>query len=290
MLQVARYVLPMVLAASPALAQDVASGPLAEVPESVYGEPRLQTPGSGFNEGAASIGVAARYATDYMFRGIEPVEPDAPEDATNLGIEARLSFDLGRLPNPFVQIITNTAEGDDISNFQVIRPAVGLMWSPEAFDLTIAHQSFTYPDREGLDTSEVFADIHFNDAVLSGDVGRVIGPYAFVAYDYDAFEGTYAELGIRRAARAGDSSLTLGYNAHVAYVDDLPNLFGGDGTGFQHYQLGVTARYDLNTVLNISRRYGQWAAEGQLNYTSGIDDDLLAEDQIWGGAGIVFRY
>ncbi len=266
------------------------------VPESVYGTPPLRTPGAGFNDGAVHFGFDIRYATDYVFRGIEPVEPATSEDAVNVGVDAELRFDLGRLPDPFVRIITNTAEGDDISNFQVIRPLVGLRWNFEPFELAVGHQSFTYPDRDALDTSEVYLDFQLNDATFGGDEGAFLGPYVFAAYDYDAFEGLYVEGGLRRDFRVGDSSLHVGYNAHVAYVDGLGDLFSAaladaeDAAGFQHYQVGATLRYDLNELLNLSRRYGQWSVEGYLNYTDGIDDDLRAETQLWGGGGFVFRY
>ena len=286
-----RFALCLFLAtAAPAAAQDLGGGTLSEVPESVYGEPRVQTPGSGFNEGAVHLGISVRYATDYVFRGLEIVEPQTSEDATNVGVDATLNFDLGRLPDPYVRLITNSAEGDDFSNFQVIRPIVGLAFENEAFDLKLAHQSFTYPDRTGLDTSEIFGEVHFNDAILGGERGRVFGPYLFAAYDYDTFEGTYVEGGLRRSERVGDSALTLGYEAHVAYVDGLGDLFGGDGSGFQHWQVGVLASYDLNDLLNISRRFGRFSVEGQLYYTDGIEDDLAAETQLWGGGGIAFRY
>ena len=286
----------------PADASDASDAPAATprvagldaVPESVYGIPEIRTPGAGFNDGGVHFGFDVRYATDYVFRGFEPVEPQVSEDAVNVSVDAELYFDLGRLPDPFVRIITNTAEGDDISNFQVIRPLVGLRWEFEPFELTVGHQSFTYPDRTNLDSSEVYLEFQLNDAVFGGDEGAFLGPYVFAAYDYDAFEGVYVEGGVRREFRVGDSALHVGYNAHVAYVDGLGELFSAtsdiDESGFQHYQVGATLRYDLNELLNLSRRYGQWSVEGYLNYTDGIDDDLLAETQLWGGGGFVFRY
>ena len=60
--------------------------------------------------------------------------------------------------------------------------------------------------------------------------------------------------------------------------------------GFQHYDLGLVGTYSLNTLLNIPRRYGQWSLTGYLYYTDGLDNDLTASTQIWGGGGITFRY
>ena len=262
--------------------------------KTVYGPPTIRQAGEGFNDGGVHIGISLRYATDYVFRGIEPVEPTSSEDAINGQVDSRLTFDLGRLPDPYIGVFVNTAEGDEISNFQIIRPIAGLRWELEAAIIDLGHQSFTYPDRDELDSNEVFLDVHFNDAALVGEEGPLLGPYVFAAYDYDAFEGTYIEAGFRRESAIAESSLRLGYNVHVAYVDSLGDLYGSGpnpgGSGFQHYQLGLTARYDLNTLLNLSRRYGEWSLEGFINYTDGIDNDLRANTQIWGGGGIVFRY
>lgn len=273
---------------------DSAGNGIPDQPESVYGTPPLREPGEGFNDGAVRFDLHLHYKTDYVFRGIEPVEPSGSEDTINFNLDARLTFDLGRLPDPFVGVVTNTAQEDDISRFQVIRPVIGLRWDLELFTIEAGHQSFTYPDRDDLGTSEVFADVQLNDAAFFGEEGTFLGPYVFAAYDYDTFEGIYIEGGLRREGRIGDSSLTLGYHAHVAYIDGLGDLFSATGdsdvSGFQHYQVGLTARYELNTLLNISRRYGQWSIEGFLNYTDGIDNDLFAETQLWGGGGIVFQY
>ncbi|MEM1010898.1 MAG: hypothetical protein AAGI46_01615 [Planctomycetota bacterium] len=277
------------VSASLVVAQE-SEGPLAEVPETIYGPPPLQTPGTGFNDGAVGFAASAIYSTDYVFRGLEIVEAVTNEDAANLGITAELAFDLGRLPDPFVRVRTNTAGGDDVSNFQVIRPTVGFSWETDLFEFVVAHQSFTYPDRNELDSAEIFVELDVNDAALGDGEGKLFGPYVFAAYDYDSFEGTYVEFGARRNERIGESSLSLGYEGHVAYVDNLEGLFGGSGSGFQHYQFGLLAAYELNTLLNISRRYGKWTLGGQVYYTDGIDNDLAADTQIWGGGGISFAY
>ena len=56
------------------------------------------------------------------------------------------------------------------------------------------------------------------------------------------------------------------------------------------YDLGLVGTYSLNKLLNIPRRYGQWHLNGYLYYTDGIEDGLRADSQMWGGAGIWFRY
>jgi hypothetical protein len=48
--------------------------------------------------------------------------------------------------------------------------------------------------------------------------------------------------------------------------------------------------YSLNNMLNVSRRYGEFGLQGYLYYTDGIDNELNADTQIWGGVGINFKY
>lgn len=263
--------------------------------ESVYDLPPINVDGNGYNEGAVSLGVDARYVTDYVFRGIEIVEPTSSEDAANIQIQARIDLDLGKLPNPFIQVFTNSAEGDDVSNFQVIRPMIGLHWETEGFSAELGLQTFTYPDRDALDTSEVFFQFKLNDGGIFNRDDPVFGPYAFVAYDYDAFDGIYAEAGLDRTIPIEDTNFTLDLNAHVGFVDGYEALYSIDlanpaSSGFSHYQIQAGLGYDVNKLLNISRRYGQWSVKGTLAFTDGIDDDINASSQLWGGFGLEFRY
>lgn len=261
--------------------------------ESIYAPESVSDYQGGYNEGALSLEINGRYMTDYIFRGLEIVEPQTHEDAVNLQLEADLRLDLGRLPDPFFHIVTNTAEGDDISNFQVIRPSVGLEWETEAFEVAVGTQSFTYPDRNELDTGEVFVDLQLNDGFLYSRDEPLLGPFVFAAYDFDRFEGLYIEGGLRRDFAVADTNLRFRLEGLVAYVNNF-ELYSAtpesDGSGFSHYQVGLLAEYRLNSLLNISRRYGQWSAAGYLYYTDGIDNELAATSQIWGGAGITFRY
>jgi hypothetical protein len=261
--------------------------------ESVYVPPGVGDMQGGYNDGALSIDITARYMTDYIYRGLEVVEPPTPEDAINFQLGAELRLDLGRLPDPFFRVLTNTAEGDDISNFQIIRPAVGLEWETEAFDIALGTQSYTYPDRTDLDTAEAFVDLRFNDGVLYSEEGPILGPFIVAVWDFDQYEGLYVEGGLRRTFDVADTNVRITVEGVVAYVHNY-GLYSAsadnDGTGFSHYQVGVTGEYRLNTLLNISRRYGQWSLAGYLNYTDGIDNELAATTQVWGGGGIVFRY
>lgn len=261
--------------------------------ESIYAPPEIADGRGGFNEGALSIEISGRYMTDYIFRGMELLEPQTSEDSFNFQLDAYLRLDLGRLPDPFFRLLTNTAEGDDISNFQVIRPALGLEWETESLFIAVGTQSFTYPDRTELDTGEIFADLRFNDGIFVAEEEPILGPFIFAAYDIDRFEGFYVEAGLRRHFEIGDTNFSVMVEGLVAYVDDF-SLFSASpqniGTGFSHYQVGVIGEYRLNSLLNISRRYGQWSLAGHLFYTDGIDNQLAATTQIWGGGGITFRY
>ena len=261
--------------------------------ESIYAPPGISDLQGGYNDGALTIEIVGRYMTDYIYRGLEVVEPGAQEDAVNFQLGADLRLDLGRLPDPFFRVLTNTAEGDDISNFQIIRPALGLEWETEAFDLAIGTQSYTYPDRTDLDTAEVFADLRINDGVFYSEEGPFLGPFVVAVWDIDRYEGLYVEGGLRRTFNVADTNLRLTIEGVVGYVHNYElysRSVDNDGTGFSHYQVGIAAEYRLNTLLNISRRYGQWSLAGYLNYTDGIDNDLATTTQIWGGGGIVFRY
>jgi hypothetical protein len=63
-----------------------------------------------------------------------------------------------------------------------------------------------------------------------------------------------------------------------------------DESGFQHYQFGLIGSYRLNDILDIPMRYGEWTFKGYMFYTDSIENDLKADTQVWGGAGIGFRY
>ena len=81
--------------------------------------------------------------------------------------------------------------------------------------------------------------------------------------------------------------------ADVGYVmgnEQYRRILSNSDTGFQHYDIGLIGHYSLNTLFNFPRRYGEFALEGYLYYTDGIDNDLRADTQVWGGVGINFKY
>src|SRR5262245_40099765 len=97
-----------------------------ESPDSVYAPPSPPRPEEGINQGGVHFDLGVAYMTDYVYRGIEIFETPGGEDRPNLQIDAKLSFDLGKLPHPFIELFVNYADSDPISTFQEIRPNLGL--------------------------------------------------------------------------------------------------------------------------------------------------------------------
>lgn len=270
-----------------------ARGQLVE-PESIYAPPSPPQENAGVNEGAVHFNLAVGYFTDYVYRGLELLEPPGAEDRTNLQVNARLSFDLGKLPHPFVGVFVNVADSDPTSTFQEVRPYLGAEWTIRPLIISGGHNAYLYPDRDQLETSEFWGKIQIDDSYFFRTDQPIFSPYIYGAYDYDRYNGWYLEAGISHDFVIEDTGLTLTAEAHASYVRGI-DLFDGTGglekvAGFQHYQIGLIADYSLNTLLNISRRYGQWSFQGFLYYTDNIEDDLIATTQLWGGAGIMFRY
>jgi hypothetical protein len=264
------------------------------IPESVYpppepyigDEPReLQT---GFR-----FALDTRYLTDFIWRGIERFDAGRNEDEANLQFDTRIGFDLGKLPHPYVRLFVNVAENDPISSFEEVRPEVGFDWPVRPFVISTGYTSYIFPDREDIDTSEVFLKLAFDDSVLFHTERPVLNPYILGAYDFDVYQGLYVEAGINHTLPIENTGLVFIANAHAAYVNSY-DLFAinpdESNTGFQHWQVGITAKYTLNTLLNIPDRFGKMSLTGFINYTDSIDEELIATDQLWGGAGFTLEF
>lgn len=264
--------------------------------ESVYAPPVLETPEQGINQGGVHIRLDVNYMTDYVFRGIEPLEVPGNEDAPNLQVDGKLSFDLGKLPHPFIGVFANVADQDPISEFQEIRPSFGFDWNLRPIIFTAGYNSFIYPDRSDSDTSEVYAKLTLADDFIFSTREPILSPYVMVAYDFDLYDGVYVEAGVEHTFHFDDIGVTLTAYGHVAYVDGISLYVSPDAadpeddSGFQHYQIGLIGAYSLNSLFNVSPRYGDWSLVGYLNYTDSIDSNLRADTQLWGGAGIRFEY
>ena len=263
-------------------------------PDSVYAPPVPESEAEGVNQGGVHLDFEVGYFTDYIYRGIEKFEPPGAEDRANLQVDAKLLWDTGKLPHPFIGVFANVAESDPISTFQEIRPYVGADLTLRPFILTGGYTSYIYPDRDALETSEVFGRIELDDSYFLKSDRPLLSPYIYFAYDIDLYSGWYVEAGVKHDFPIEDTGLTITAQASFAYVEGL-ELFAApptaaDDSGFQHYQLGLVGDYSLNTLLNVSRRFGEWSVVGYLNYTDGIEDNLRTDTQLWGGMGIRFRY
>jgi hypothetical protein len=279
----------VVLSVAPVLAQPV--------PESVYPPPEpLVSEDPRVAQTGIHFDFEARYMTDYVWRGIERFDAGHHEDSANVQIEPRLTLDLGKLPHPYVSVFFNTSESDEVSNLQEIRPEVGFDWDIRPVTVSAGYTSYIFPDRDGIDTGEIFLGFTFDDSQFFHSERPVFHPYVRGAFDFDEFDGLYVEAGIQHAWPVEGTGLTFLFNAHVGYVNGQglfsldPTDTSLDSSGFQHYQVGLTARYRMNELLNIPDRFGQLTVIGYLNYTDGIENELQATTQIWGGAGISLRF
>jgi hypothetical protein len=273
--------------------------------ESIYeppGPPRVE---EGVNAGGVNFDLRVSYLTDYVYRGIDqserlaalddlgnpnPAAKPGHEDAPNLQFDGFLKLNLGRMPHPVAGVFD-----DPISRFQEIRPYFGFDWNLKPLRVQAGQISYVYPERENLNTQEAWLSVTFDDSRLWRTERPVISPYAYVAYDYDLYDGLYAEMGVRHEFELEDTGIMLAAVADVAYVlnhrlfTDFNSIQQQD-TGFQHYDVGLIGTYSLNKLMGIPRRYGQWTMNGYLYYTDGINTGLRADTQVWGGASIGFRY
>jgi hypothetical protein len=267
---------------------------LQEEFESVYAPPAPPRDDEGINEGGVNIDLTVRYLTDHVFRGIDRSEVGGHEDAPNLQFDGRLIFNFGKIPHPYVGVFVNVFDPDPESSFQEIRPFVGFEWTIRPLIVDVGHQTFMFPEREPLNTSEVYAKLTFDDSWLFGTERPILSPYIMGAYDYDLYNGLYLEAGVQHDFVFDDWGAVLSAVGRVSYVRRF-ELFSLDpgvevGTGFQRYELGLIGTYSLNRAFNFSPRYGQWSLKGYLFYTDNIDNDLRADTQLWGGVGIGFWY
>ena len=260
--------------------------------ESVYAPPAPMTEEEGSNTGGVHVDVTVNYMTDYMYRGIEILEPTAPEDRPNLQFDDKLSFDLGKLPHPFVGFFLNVNDADSVSRFQELRPYLGADWTIAPFTLSFGNNTYIYPNRDKFNTSDVFGKLAFNDSFLWKTEKPVLSPYIYAAYDFNKYSGWYFEMGVSHDWVIEDTGITLTGVAEVAYVRsfELFALAPGHDTGFQHYQVGMVANYSLNALLNLPRRLGEWRWIAYVYYTDNLEADIKATTQVWGGTGIGFKY
>jgi len=294
-----------------AAADAVAPVTLAQDPnESIYlpqGPPREE---EGVNAGGVNFNLRVSYLTDYVYRGVDQSErlasldsngnfiPDAnvgAEDAPNLQFDGNFELNLDRLPHPVAGIFANIYNDDPISRFQEIRPYFGLDWDLRPLRVQAGQISYIYPEREGLNTAEIWASVTFDDSKLWRSEHPLLAPYVYGAYDYSLYDGFYLEGGVRHQFELEDTGVTLTAVADIAWVSHNaqfadPRALHPKDTGFQHYDIGLIGSLSLNRVIGIPHRYGLWTLDGLLYYTDNIDPGLRADTQVWGGVAVGFKY
>ena len=169
--------------------------------ESVYAPPEVAGEDQGINEGGVSVEVRANLLSDYVWRGIDRSESGGSEDSPNFQFDGKLSWDLGKFPHPFIGVFTNVYDADPISRFQEIRPYFGLELDARPITFTVGQNYYIYPERNTLNTAEIFAKIKLDDSYLFHTDEPVFNPYLFAAYDYDTNHGWYFELGVSHDLR-----------------------------------------------------------------------------------------
>jgi len=273
--------------------------------ESIYAPPEIAGEEQGVNAGGVTLDLRVTAFTDYIFRGIERSETGGREDDPNIQFDGTMRFDLGKFPDFFMGVFTNIYDSDPVSRFQEIRPYFGLELTARPIILTVGNTFYIFPDRDQLNTGEVWAKLTLDDSYFFRSDDPVLSPYLLVAWDYDKNNGFYIEFGVRHDFEILDTQFVLSPIARVAYVSDnkmfrTGGLTGADpgfematsgsDSGFQHYEIGLEATYTLNDVLKISARYGKVDLKGYLFYTDGIENELRADTELYGGVGIGFSY
>ncbi|MDB5324071.1 MAG: hypothetical protein JWN40_5702 [Phycisphaerales bacterium] len=261
--------------------------------QSVYAPPAPPREDEGLNAGGVNFDLQFRYATDNVYRGVSRSEGIARRHSPNLQFDGRADFNLGKLPHPFVGAFVNIHSSDPISRFQEVRPYVGLSWNVRPFVLEGGNITYIFPERDELNTGEVYAKVTFDDSWLFRTDTPILSPYGYAAYDYDKYDGWYFEAGLKHDFVFENTGLTITALANLAFV--ASNSFyatkpGGKETGLQHYEVGVVGNYSLNHLFHFSPRYGTFTLQGFVYYDDRTSSNLRADIQIWGGGGIGFHY
>jgi hypothetical protein len=274
-------------------------------PESIYAPPEAMGEEQAVNAGGVNFKLNATYFTDYIFRGIDRSETSGTEDSGNVQIDGQMRFELDRFPDLFLGVFTNINDADPISRFQEIRPYYGLELTARPIIFTVGNTFYIFPDRDEFNTAEIFARLTLDDSYFFRTDDPVLSPYVMAAWDYDKHDGFYIEAGVRHDWVWDDLPLVVSPVARAAYIVNhkafrAGGLSGldpsfeagttGDDTGLQHYEIGLEVSYGLNELLNIPARYGDLDLKGYLFYTDGLQNDLRADTELYGGVGIGFSY
>lgn len=266
--------------------------------ETVYTPPRPLREDEGVNNGGVNVEVDMRYLTDHVYRGVSHNRANGGNrHASNFQASAVLSFNLGKLPHPYLGVFANVNDSDPISRFQEIRPFLGFEYTLRPLIVNVGLNAYIYPERERLqpspNTSEVFIRLTLDDSYFFLTPQPILSPYVFAAYDYQRNKGWYIEVGVRHDFIFEDAGFTLTPFADVAYISTFAQQFvlvGRQDSGFQHYDTGVIGTFSLSNFFKLSPRFGQFSLRGYLTYTGRFSNELLADNVLWGGVGLIFKY
>jgi hypothetical protein len=277
-------------------------------PPSVYAPPEPERTEDLTNLGGVHVDLNFRYLTDYNYRGISfnKAVYTAPSPghaqvgqlhASDFLANGELTFDLGKLPHPFVGVLANINDHDPLSRFQEIRPSAGFDYALRPIDARIGVNAYIYPERERLNpspnTAEVFVRLTLDDTYFTLNDNPILQPYVYAAYDYQLNNGWYLETGFQHAFRFPDQGVSLTPYFDVAYVSHYDRTFvatSPQDSGFQHYDVGLTLDVSLNHIFALRPRYGAFDIEGYLTYTGKFSNPILANTEVWGGVGLKYRY
>ena len=262
--------------------------------DSVYAPPALPREDQGINQGGVNVELNFTYLSAYIYRGIDHTKFVGRQQKPDLQFDGRVSFNLGKLPHPFVGVFANVYNSDPISRFQEIRPFAGAEWNLKPITIAAGVNAYIYPEREKLNTAEVWTRITFDDSLLFRAERPLLSPYVYGAYDYRLNNGTYLEAGVTHDFVIEDTGVTLTVFGDIAYVNGIKQVFIFTNTksnGLQHYDAGLIVTYSLNRLFHFSQRYGDVNLRGYLTYTDGINRNVLhADTKVWGGVGLQFKY
>ena len=277
-------------------------------PPSVYAPPEPDKLEDQTNKGGVHVDLNFRYLTDYNYRGISfnraSYQPATPGHAaagrlhaSNFQAQGELTFDLGKLPHPFVAVLANINDADPLSRFQEIRPSAGFDYDLRPVLVRVGVNAYIYPERERLDpspnTAEAFLKLTFDDTYFTQADDPLLSPYVYAAYDYQLNNGWYLEAGFQHAFKFPDQGAALTPYFDVAYVSHFDRTFvavSPQDSGFQHYDVGLTGDLSLNHLFGLKPRYGSFDLEGYLTYTGKFSNPIRADTEVWGGVGLKYRY
>jgi hypothetical protein len=262
--------------------------------ESVYAPPTVPREDQGINQGGVNVDLTFTYLSAYIYRGVDHTKFPGRTQKPDLQFEGKVSFNTGKFPHPFVGVFANVYNADPVSRFQEIRPYGGVEWTLRPFTVAAGVNAYIYPEREALNTAEVWMRITFDDSTLFRTERPLLSPYVYGAYDYRLNNGTYLEAGIKHDFIIEDTGVTVTVFGDIAYIDGIKQVFifkNKLSHGLQHYDAGLIVSYSLNHLFHFSRRYGDVSLNGYLTYTDGINRKVLhADTTVWGGVGLVFKY